>query len=78
MLTTGLRIKKLRKQKRLTQYKLSEKIGCHPTTVAYWESDRNLPRGDSLVALALVLDVPVVELLTGKGGEDERSQNPRE
>lgn len=77
MLTTGQRIKKLRKARRLTQEKLSDILGCHISTVAYWESDRNLPRGDNLVALASALDVSVVELLCGKESEHGTSATPR-
>ena len=77
MLTTGQRIKQIRKSRRLTLEKLSDIIGCHPTAVAYWESDRNLPRGDNLVKLASALDVSVVELLYGKECEHGKPATPR-
>ena len=67
MLTTGQRIKKLRKERGYSQEQLAEIIDCHTTAIAKWESDSRIPRGDNLVALAVALDVPVVELLTGKG-----------
>ena len=72
MLTTGQRIKKLRKERGYSQEQLAEILDCHTTAVNKWESDLRIPRGDNLVALAVALDVPVVELLTGKGGDHER------
>lgn len=72
MLTTGQRIKKLRKARGYSREQLAEILGCHYTAIAKWEADSRIPRGDNLVALAVALDVPVVELLTGKGEDHER------
>ena len=76
MLTTGQRIKKLRKKKTLTQAQLAELLGVHVSTVCYWETDRNILRGDTIAALASALDVSVVELLSGKGEDNGEKSNP--
>ena len=67
-LTTGERIRALRKSKGLTQEQLAERCGVSSfKTVQLWEHDRCLPAGDNLFRLARALDIPMETLI---GGED--------
>ncbi|MDC5136825.1 helix-turn-helix domain-containing protein [Acinetobacter baumannii] len=66
METLGTRLKNLRKSKKLTQQQVADAIGVSKTSVIYWEKDENLPKHDSLMALAQILGVTSDYLLHGK------------
>lgn len=66
METLGTRLKNLRKSKKLTQQQVADAIGVSKTSVIYWEKDENLPKHDSLMALAQILGVNSDYLLHGK------------
>lgn len=66
METLGTRLKNLRKSKKLTQQQVADAIGVSKTSVIYWEKDENLPKHDSLMALAQILGVTSDYLLYGK------------
>ena len=66
METLGTRLKNLRKSKKLTQQQVADAIGVSKTSVIYWEKDENLPKHDSLMALAQILGVTSNYLLYGK------------
>lgn len=65
METLGTRLKQLRKDNRLTQQQLADAIGVSKTSVIYWEKDENLPKHESLMALAKVLKTTSQWLLSG-------------
>ncbi len=69
METLGTRLKNLRKSKKLTQQQVADTIGVSKTSVIYWEKDENLPKHDSLMALAQILEVTSDYLLHGKGSD---------
>ncbi|HEE5436294.1 TPA: helix-turn-helix domain-containing protein [Acinetobacter baumannii] len=66
METLGTRLKNQRKSKKLTQQQVADAIGVSKTSVIYWEKDENLPKHDSLMALAQILEVTSDYLLHGK------------
>ncbi len=66
METLGTRLKALRKTKKVTQQQVADAIGVSKTSVIYWEKDENLPKHDSLMALANTLGVTSDYLLNGK------------
>lgn len=66
METLGIRLKQLRKENRITQQQLADAIGVSKTSVIYWEKDENLPKHESLMALARVLKTTPNWLLSGK------------
>ena len=66
METLGTRLKNQRKSKKLTQQQVADAIGVSKTSVIYWEKDENLPKHDSLMALAQILGVTSDYLLHGK------------
>lgn len=56
-------IKKIRKERGLTQKQLSEMIMVNQSTVAMWETGKSLPRSNHLIRVAQVLECSVDELL---------------
>ncbi|MDS7935643.1 helix-turn-helix domain-containing protein [Acinetobacter sp. V91_7] len=74
METLGTRLKQLRKVKKLTQQQLADVVGVSKTSVIYWEKDENIPKHESLLALAKALDTTPEWLLTGKDPEVAASQ----
>lgn len=78
METLGTRFKTLRKSKKLTQQQIADAIGVSKTSVIYWEKGDNLPKHDSLMALANILGVTPDFLLYGKGkfSSDQNVSSP--
>lgn len=58
-MTVGETIKKLRKDKGLTQKELAEKLDLAPTAVSAWERNANKPMMDKLSIMAKLFDVPI-------------------
>ncbi|WP_148315696.1 helix-turn-helix transcriptional regulator, partial [Anaerococcus hydrogenalis] len=53
------KIKRLRKENRMTQAQLAKKLGVAPTTVSSWERNDNNPLMDNITLMAEIFDVPV-------------------
>ena len=51
----GEQIKKLRKQKNLTQEQMASQLGISRQAVSNWENDRNLPDIEMLISIAVTL-----------------------
>lgn len=66
METLGVRLKQLRKENKVTQQQLADAIGVSKTSVIYWEKDENMPKHESLMALAKALKTTPDWLLSGK------------
>ena len=56
--------KELRKEKRLTQVELAQRLGIDQTTVSKWELDKALPDTQMLIKLADFFDVSIDYLLS--------------
>lgn len=69
---TGAVIRKLREDKRMTQEELASKIFVSSKAVSKWETGQGFPDISLLEPLAKVLDISVIELLSG---EDVRNMN---
>ena len=74
--TTGSRIEQARTQLGLTGPQLARRIGVKGKTLENWENDRSEPRGDKLVKLAGILQVPLIWLLTGNTPSDAGRRLP--
>lgn len=61
--TMGARIASYRKQEKLTQEELGEKLGVSPQAVSKWENDASAPDISLLLPLADALKVSVENLL---------------
>lgn len=68
-LTFGERLRRLRRERRLTQAQLGEKIGNDGAYVSRLENDETKPGFDKLAALATALDTQV-GVITGEQAED--------
>ena len=77
-MTLGERIRKLRKERHLTQDELSKKTGIAKQTISNTETDRTYPESETIRLLANALKVSTAELL----GEDvllsDQKLTPRE
>jgi len=61
----------LRKEKRMTQEQLAERLGVSNRSVSRWENGRCMPDFSLLWDIADELDVSVSELLNGKRAEGD-------
>ena len=62
----GRFLKELRKEKKLTQEQLAEKIGVTGRTVSRWENGNNMPDISILIELADLYDTDIRELIDGE------------
>ena len=66
----GARLAYLRKEARLTQEELAEKIGVSRQTVTRWETGETIPALDALINLAAAFAISLNELVYGQNGEE--------
>ena len=59
-------IEEKRKEKKLTQAKLAEKVFVSEKTISKWENGKGIPDANSLVKLSEVLEVSLNDLLMGE------------
>lgn len=69
-MTLGQRINLLRREKKLSQEWVAEKLNVSRQAVSKWENDLSTPDMDNLIALAKLLDTDVEYLATGELTED--------
>ena len=62
-MTTGQRIKEVRKAAGMTQKELAGKLGLAYQTLAQWENDLRKPKIETLERISIVLRVPVKQIL---------------
>lgn len=62
-MSIGSTIKKLRRERNMTQEQLAEYLGITANAVSQWECDRTAPDISQLPMLAYVLDVSIDEIL---------------
>ena len=67
----GDKIKKLRKQHRMTQSDLAKKLNVAPTAVSAWEGNKNRPLMDKISIIADMFDVPITYFFDGAIEEDK-------
>jgi transcriptional regulator with XRE-family HTH domain len=61
-MSIGENIKRLRKEKGLSQIELSVEIGVYPDYISFWESGKRMPSLLNAVALADSLGISLDEL----------------
>jgi transcriptional regulator with XRE-family HTH domain len=75
--TLGGRLAHARDSAGLSLEKVARAVGLHAATINYWEADRAEPSMQSVEALARVLNVSTLWLLTGFGdGPDDSGPEP--
>ena len=66
LLSTGKFIQEQRKNKKLTQIQLAQKIGVSEKTISKWECGNGFPDTSLMLPLCKALDITANELLSGK------------
>lgn len=81
MAEVGRNLKKIRKEKNLTQDELAERLHCTRQTISNYETGKSEPDIELLIELAGVLEVEINDLIYGpkkvKKGEGDRRQKVR-
>lgn len=78
-MTIGEKLLELRKEKRLSQEEVAEKLGVTRQTVSKWETDQSTPDFDKIAPLCTLYGITSDELLMGKKvaikdhGEEEQT-----
>ena len=68
----GQFIKTIRKEKRLTQREVAEKLNISEKTVSKWETGNGLPEVSLMLPLCELLEISVNELLSGEKLDEKR------
>ncbi len=71
----GQRIRNYRTKKKLSQEKLAELSGCHPTYIGQVERGEKNATVESLEKISMALDVPLSTLLENLGGGTTPAEN---
>lgn len=71
-------IAELRKENRLTQEQLGEKLGVTNKTISRWETGCYMPPADALMAMSELFSVSVNEILSGQRLKDEEFKEAAE
>lgn len=74
----GSFLKKLRKEKNLTQEQLAEKLNVSGRTVSRWETGSNMPDISLLVELAEFYDVSIPEIIDGERKSETMKKDAKE
>lgn len=67
-LNIGNYIKKLRKEKHLSQYMLAEMIPISRQAISKWETGKSIPDSQTLIRLSELFNVTINEILAGGEG----------
>lgn len=72
----GQRIRNYRTQRKLSQEKLAEMSGCHPTYIGQLERGEKNATLESIEKIAVALNVPLSQLFEKLNGEDNSDSIP--
>ncbi len=73
-MTFGEKIREARKNNKLTQKQLAEKIGAAHNSISDWEKDKNKPDPDTIELLCGVLDITPNYLLSSSSNDFSPSE----
>lgn len=74
----GKFIAKVRKEKKLTQKQLAEKLGITDRAISKWENGKSMPDLSLLKPLCDIFDITINELLSGEYIEEEKKKEKLE
>lgn len=77
-MSLGEKLLELRKQSRLSQEEVAEKLSVTRQTISKWETDQSVPDFDRIAPLCELYNISANELLTGKESENDESDVPKE
>lgn len=66
----GKNFRDARKQMKLSQKQVAEKLGIHQSNVSDWENDISRPEYEKLIELSRIYDVSIDELLKVEESEN--------
>ena len=69
----GKNIKKLRKERALSQEQLAERLHVTRQAVSSWETGKNQPDIETLESIAAVFDTDILMVLYGRSRQEECS-----
>jgi transcriptional regulator with XRE-family HTH domain len=73
--TFGERLKTLRKEKKLTQQQLADRLDLDQSTISYYEQDKKIPDVKTLDKLAAFFDVTIDSILVRQTTSEEERRN---
>lgn len=73
----GSFLKELRKEKKLTQENLAEKLNVSSRTISRWETGSNMPDIGMLIEIADFYDVSIPEIIDGERKSENMNQESR-
>lgn len=68
-MTFAEKLKSIRKQAGMSQEQLAEKLGVSRQAVTKWETDAGIPDIENIMAISVLFDISIDELLSNKRGE---------
>ena len=74
----GAFLKHLRKEKGITQEKVSEELGVSGRTISRWETGKNMPDISLLVEIAEFFDVSIPEIIKGERKSEDMKEEEKE
>jgi len=73
IIKVGKLIQKLRKEQKLTQQELGDKLGVSPKTISKWETGGGLPDISFLKKISEIFNITIEELLDGTLNKKEKT-----
>ena len=74
----GSFLKELRKERKLTQEQLAEKLNVSGRTVSRWETGNNMPDISLLLEISELYDVSIPEIINGERKSEKMNEQVRE
>ena len=74
----GEKLFELRKEKKLSQEEVADRLNVSRQTVSKWETNQSVPDFDKIMPLCELFEIGVEELLTGKKPEEPENSEKEE
>lgn len=71
-MTFAEKLKSIRKQAGMSQEQLTEKLGVSRQAVTKWETDSGIPDIENMMAISVLFDISIDELLSNEKGQKSR------
>ncbi len=71
-MTFAEKLKSIRKQAGMSQEQLAEKLGVSRQAVTKWETDSGIPDIENMMAISVLFDISIDELLSNEKGQKSR------
>ena len=71
-MTFAEKLTSIRKQAGMSQEQLAEKLGVSRQAVTKWETDSGIPDIENMMAISVLFDISIDELLSNEKGQKSR------